>query len=155
MPHFAREVGPDFFEGRHTAGYWFWELERLPESMFPGFEYVDEVWAATRFVTDAIASANQRPVYTVPIPVPVPTIDPSITREQLNLPDAFVFLFVFDFFSVIERKNPIGLVRAFKRAFRPNEGPVLIVKTINGHKCLNDLERLRFEVGSRDRHSCG
>ena len=52
-----------------------------------------------------------------------------------------MFLFIFDFFSIIERKNPIGLVEAFTRAFRPNEGPMLVLKTINGDERLNDLEK--------------
>ena len=31
--------------------------------------------------------------------------------------DAFVFLFLFDFHSFMERKNPLGLISAFKKAF--------------------------------------
>src|SRR5690606_13640789 len=84
-PHFARDTGRGFFKGRHNVGYWFWELEHFPETMYPGFAYVDEVWCATRFITDAVAAANQRPVYTVPVPVPIPETDPSVTRESLGL----------------------------------------------------------------------
>lgn len=149
-PTFAQRTGRGFFDGRYTAGYWFWELERLPETMYPAFAHVDEVWAATRFVTSAIAAAQQRPVYTIPTPVPIPAIDPRATRERLGLPNGFVFLFMFDFFSVIERKNPIGLVQAFSRAFTPNEGPTLVVKTINGSKSLNELEKLRSAAAGRE-----
>ena len=52
-------------------------------------------------------------------------IDPQIDRRRLGLPDAFTFLFVFDFLSVFERKNPLGLIEAFTKAFTPGEGPVL------------------------------
>ncbi len=149
-PAFAQRMGRGFFDGRYTAGYWFWELERLPETMYPAFAHVDEVWAATRFVNGAIASAQQRPVFTIPIPVPVRSIDPKASRELLGLPNGFVFLFMFDFFSVIERKNPVGLVQAFSRAFKPNEGPTLVIKTINGHKRLNELEKLRSASGGRE-----
>ena len=55
-----------------------------------------------------------------------------MTRERLHLPSNFLFLFVFDYFSIIERKNPIGLIGAFDRAFKPGEGPVLVIKSING-----------------------
>ena len=61
----------------------------------------------------------------------------------------FLFLFAFDFFSIIERKNPLGLVRAFTQAFRPGEGPTLVLKTINGEKRLTDLERLRVAAADR------
>ena len=47
-------------------------------------------------------------------------------------PDGFRFLFMFDFFSTIQRKNPVGLIEAFRQAFEPGEGPQLVIKTING-----------------------
>ena len=119
-------------------------------SCIPGSTYVDEVWAATRFVTEAIAAANQRPVFTVPVPIPVPRLIPDVSRARFGLPDGvFVFLFMFDFFSIIERKNPIGLIEAFTRAFQPHEGPILVLKTINGHRRLNDLEKLKHAIGDR------
>ena len=101
-------------------------------------------------VTQAIAAANQRPVFTVPVPIPVPSVDPHVSRARFGLPDGvFAFLFMFDFFSIIERKNPIGLVEAFTRAFQPHEGPILVLKTINGHRRLNDLEKLKHAIGDR------
>jgi glycosyltransferase involved in cell wall biosynthesis len=62
----------------------------------------------------------------------------------LNLPDRFIFLFSFDFLSVLERKNPLGLIKAFTRAFSEREGPVLLIKTINGDKRSLEIEKLRY-----------
>jgi glycosyltransferase involved in cell wall biosynthesis len=59
------------------------------------------------------------------------------------LPSGYVFLFVFDFLSVVQRKNPIGLIEAFRRAFRPKEGPTLVIKTVNGHQRRAALELVR------------
>ena len=146
---FAQEAGPGFFEGRHTVGYWFWELEHFPDTMHAAFDYVDEVWTATRFVASGVRTIGRRPVYTVPPPLSVPRCSPAVTRQSLDLPSGFMFLYVFDFFSILERKNPIGLISAFQRAFRPNEGPVLVLKTINGDSRLNDLERVRAAVQDR------
>ena len=70
-------------------------------------------------------------------------------QEQPALPDGFLFLFVFDFFSVLERKNPLGLIDAFARAFRAGEGPTLVIKTINGDRKLHDLEKLRAAAEGR------
>ena len=148
-PRFARDVGPTFFDGRHTAGYWFWELERFPSSLHGAFAEVDEVWTATRFVASAVAAAGVRPVYRVPLPVRVGAIDPRFDRRHFGLPDSFVFLFAFDFLSVVERKNPFGLIEAFTRAFRPDEGPTLVIKTINGGRCLTELEHVRAAIGER------
>lgn len=146
---FARDVGALFFEGRYTAGYWFWELEDFPAAMHGAFEFVDEVWTATQFVAGGIRAIGRRPVYTIPLPVPVPRCAPNVTRSSLHLPPGFMFLFVFDFFSVLKRKNPIGLIAAFERAFRPGEGPILVIKTINGHMQLVELEKVRAAASGR------
>ncbi len=146
---FAGDVGRGFFQGRHTIGYWFWELDQFPPVMHQAFEYVDEVWAATRFVASGIGAIGARPVYTIPLPVAVPRCSPDVTRRGLNLPEGFLFLFVFDFFSILERKNPLGLIEAFKRAFTPGEGPTLLLKSINGHQQLEDLERVRAAAADR------
>jgi glycosyltransferase involved in cell wall biosynthesis len=53
-------------------------------------------------------------------------------RRRFGLPDnAFVFLFTFDFFSTIQRKNPAAVIAAFRRAFRRDDAAVLVLKSIN------------------------
>jgi glycosyltransferase involved in cell wall biosynthesis len=150
---YAQAAGPGVFSGRYTIGFWFWELEQFPPSMHHAFDFVDEVWAATDFVAGAIRAVTQKPVVTIPLPVRIPERAPELTPERIRirfgLPDRFLFLFMFDFLSIVERKNPLGLVEAFTKAFSPGEGPVLVVKTINGHLRLNELERLRAAVASR------
>jgi len=148
-PEFVRSAGPDFFQRRYTVGYWFWELERFPPTQHAAFDYVDEVWTATGFVASGIRAVGRKPVYTIPLPVPTPKTSPHVTRESLGLPPGFIFLFMFDFFSVLERKNPLGLIAAFERAFRPNEGPTLVLKTINGGTRLTDLEQVRAAARRR------
>jgi glycosyltransferase involved in cell wall biosynthesis len=148
-PQFARHAGREFFAGRHNVGYWFWEIEQFPPEFDAAFDIVDEVWVATEFVARAIRARGRRNVFTVPVPVPVPQRSSGITKHSFGLPDRFLFLLIFDFLSVPERKNPIGLVRAFSDAFAPDEGPVLVLKSINGHLRLNDLERLRAAAADR------
>ncbi len=148
-PRFARDVGHEFFAGRHTAGYWFWEIEQFPDAMRPAFDVVDEVWTATDFIADAVRAANARPVFRIPLPVPVPKYSPAITRARLGLPERFIFLLAFDFLSVVERKNPYGVIEAFTTAFTAEEGPMLVIKSINGDKRLGELERLRAAVSNR------
>ena len=72
-----------------------------------------------------------------------------MTRESLGLPPGFLFLFTFDFFSFLERKNPLAVVESFRRAFDPGEGPLLLLKTINGDKCVSNLERVRAAAADR------
>ena len=148
-PKFASDIGAGFFKGRHTAGYWFWEVEAFPKAMHGAFDIVDEVWTATDFIAAAVRGAGARPVYTIPLPVSVPAYPPALDRAHFGLSDAFTFVFIFDFLSIFERKNPLGLIRAFTSAFAPGEGPMLIVKSINGHLRLAQLERLRAAIGDR------
>jgi glycosyltransferase involved in cell wall biosynthesis/SAM-dependent methyltransferase len=148
-PRFARDVGPDFFKDRYTAGYWFWEVEDFPRSMHAAFDIVDEVWTATDFIADAIRGANAKPVFTIPLPVSTPQFSPALDRSHFKLPQSFVFVFIFDFLSIVERKNPLGVVQAFTKAFAPGEGPTLVVKSINGELRLAELERLRAAAGGR------
>ncbi len=149
LPIFREDAGPAFFEQRYTVGVWFWEVSRFPPVFHNAFDLVDEVWAATSFVRDALAAATSKPVHIVPLPLEMPSAEP-ISREKLGLPDNFMFLFSFDLLSIFERKNPLGVVDAFTRAFDEGEGPILVLKCINGEHDLASLERLRLATARRD-----
>jgi hypothetical protein len=122
---------------QRMIGYWFWELAYIPSGMRSVFDSVDEIWAGSQFVVDAFAAVAPVPVRRVPIPVARPL--PSDRERSSFAPlqgfgDRFVFGVVLDHFSVTERKNPIGTIEAFRRAFAPDEGPVLVVKSMNGDR---------------------
>ncbi len=146
---FATEAGPRFFDGRYTIAQWAWELEEFPRAFWPVIDLVSEVWAVSEFARSAIAAATDKPVLAFPHPIVPPIVDDRIDRAALGLPEGFIFLFCFDLFSVLERKNPLGLIEAFCRAFEPGEGPTLVLKAINGARCLNELEHLRWATRGR------
>jgi glycosyltransferase involved in cell wall biosynthesis/SAM-dependent methyltransferase len=149
LPTFTYDVGPSFFRGRYSVGVWWWEVGRLLETHHDAFEIVDEIWAASDFVASALSAETSKPVLTLPLGVEIPEGAP-VSREQLGLPENFLFLFSFDFLSVFERKNPLDLVAAFKHAFRPGEGPMLLLKSINGDQDLHALECLRAAADRPD-----
>lgn len=147
---FSLSVGPAFFDGRYTIGSWYWETERLPEAMAASRDLVDEIWVPSAYTAAAVrATIDDRPVHVFPHPIRVPDVDHSLRREDLGLPEGFVFFFVFDFLSSIARKNPVGLIDAFSRAFRPDEGATLVLKSINGHLRVLDAERVRLAAAER------
>ncbi|MBW3653001.1 MAG: tRNA glutamyl-Q(34) synthetase GluQRS, partial [Actinobacteria bacterium] len=51
--------------------------------------------------------------------------------------------------STLQRKNPLGLLEAFKRAFAPGEGPHLLLKSFNGDYKPERLVQLREAAGDR------
>jgi glycosyltransferase involved in cell wall biosynthesis len=110
---------------------------------------VDEVWVASDFMRQTFLKVSPKPVFKFRLPVLAPQINASLSRADLQLPDRFIFLFSFDLLSVLERKNPLGLIKAFSSAFSDGEGPVLIIKTINGDKRCLEMEKLRYAARAR------
>jgi glycosyltransferase involved in cell wall biosynthesis len=142
-----------FAATRRMIGYWFWELEHVPLHMRQAIGLVDEIWAGSRFVTDAFAAVSPVPVHHVPIPVAEPRAsgrDRQSFGALADLGERPVFLTVFDHLSVTERKNPLGAIEAFRRAFAPDEGPVLVIKTMNGHQRRPNHQRVLAAADGRD-----
>jgi glycosyltransferase involved in cell wall biosynthesis len=129
LPAFAEARGRDYFEGRYTIGYWTWELSEFPADWRSSFENVDEVWVPSTFALDAIARVATKPVLRIEH-VLEPSAPVSLgDRSNFGLPeDAFLFLFMFDFHSFVERKNPFGLIEAFRRAFTASDNVGLVLK---------------------------
>ena len=146
-----RRLGKKFFRKRYVIGQWFWELEEAPPWFGPAFAHVDELWAPTRFIETMLrkhAPSGVQVKY-VPLPVVTPQVDATLTRSRFGLDDRYMFLFSFDFMSVMKRKNPLGLIEAFTKAFAEGEGPMLVIKAINGDKRLVERNMLRDAVRRR------
>src|SRR5690606_11844699 len=109
--------------------------------------YFDEVWAPSRFVQEAIAMSSPIPVVRIPHAVEV-AADPSLTRKDFGLPDsAFLFLAMYDTYSLPERKNPLGALRAFCQAFAADDMSVRMVLKIN-NSTPEGIRSLKNVIGS-------
>ena len=147
LPALHRTLGPEFFEQRYTIGVWAWEVDVVPPSWDRAFGLVDEIWVYSRYVQEIISNVSPVPVVRIPLPIVAPP--PGGDVAGLHLPEGFAFLFLFDFYSTLQRKNPLGLVEAFTRAFAPGEGPQLVLKSHNGDFKPERLARLREAAGDR------
>jgi glycosyltransferase involved in cell wall biosynthesis/SAM-dependent methyltransferase len=146
LPAFAEQAGPAFFDGRYTVGVWWWELSRFPQQWHGAFDLVDEIWAGSRFVADALSEVAPVPVVVMPLPLaPVRRLPADHARFGLD-PAAFTFLFSYDYNSVFERKNPLGTVAAFRAAFGDDPGVQLVLKCINEDKDEENHDRLRIAI---------
>ena len=127
-------LGRNFFNNRYNILYPFWELAKWPDEWVSVLEIVDEVWAPSRFIQQAIASRTTVPVEYMPVCVTLPSLG-QFDRHYFGLPEnRYLFLFTFDFFSFIERKNPFAAIRAFKKAFPDRSTKVgLVIKVMNGN----------------------
>jgi glycosyltransferase involved in cell wall biosynthesis/SAM-dependent methyltransferase len=148
LPAIAAALGPRFFQGHRTAGLWFWEVSQFPEQWLASFDHLDEVWVASEFIAEALRPVAPIPVKTMRVPVtPLPPAD--LSRAELGMPEGFTFLFVFDYRSVFRRKNPLGLVEAFRKAFEPGAGPSLVIKSIFGEDFPRQRQELADAVADR------
>lgn len=150
LPVFAADAGEAFFARRYTIGLWWWETSEFPEQYHRAFEHVDEVWAGSRFIAEAIAAVSPVPVIHVPIPVAFRTPAP-LKPGELGWPDAFTFLFSWDYNSVFARKNPLATVAAYCAAFTEDDGTALVLKCINAEADpVNHRRVLDAAAGRRD-----
>jgi glycosyltransferase involved in cell wall biosynthesis len=133
MAEARRHMGDAFFAGRYNIASWHWELSRFPEAWLPALESVDELWASSRFIQQALAERARVPVVWMPHPVEVGG-RASAEASDLGLPEGrFLFLTFFDFTSFVARKNPLGAIRAFRAAFPPGAtAPVGLIVKANG-----------------------
>jgi glycosyltransferase involved in cell wall biosynthesis len=144
---------PPFRDHRDATrvGIWYWEVGVFPEALRPAFELVDQVWCASEHVRTALAGWADGKVRKHPLVIEAPTRPPSLLRADLRLPpDRFLFGFAFDYFSVLRRKNPVGLIEAYRRAFGPEDGAALVLKTINEVRGDDAAAVVRAAAGDRD-----
>ena len=136
--------------GVYRVAVWWWELEQLPPEWLDRGRDVDEIWAPTRFIADALRPLG-RPVYAMLPSVRLPAFEPRPKAYFGLSPDKFTFLFVFDMNSRLARKNPLGLIRAFRRAFRRDEPVELTIKVSpQGPYFPDDWRALRSAVAEND-----
>jgi hypothetical protein len=131
MPPVVFHMGRQRYRRAFNIGYWAWELSRLPAEWIKALQYVNAIFVPSEFANRAVSQHTRKPVMTVPHPVTLGPVDSGI-RQSLGIPsDAFLVASVFTFES-FGRKNPIGVVRAFQKAFRANSAAYLVLKASDG-----------------------
>ena len=144
--------GKEFFSRHYNIICPFWELGGFPREWTPALSLVDEVWAPSEFIQKALSVALKTPVLYMPSGITLPAF-PVLGRSYFNIPDdPYVFLFAFDFYSYIDRKNPEAVIRAFRKAFpKGSERVMLVVKTMNADTKDAKWRRLCERVGEDPR----
>ena len=132
----------------YRIGVWAWEVDPVPAEWARVSQVLDEVWVYSRYVAELMGRALPLPVVAMPLPILAREDPPA----ELPAPgsEAFTFLFLFDFHSMVKRKNPLGLIDAFRRAFAPGDGARLVVKSFNGDHRPEDLGEVRRAAAGRD-----
>lgn len=117
-----------FRASAYNIGVWHWELPELPDAWIASAAPLDEIWAPSAFVQSAVSRKVTIPVVHMPQGIEVAEID-ACSPEELGVPRGrFTFLFMFDLDSVVQRKNPLAAVEAFRRAFPHGSSAALLIK---------------------------
>lgn len=133
----AFAYGPDVFTGAYNIGYFFWELNSPAACHYLALEMLDEIWVSSEYGRHIYTREGGIPVSNVGMSFEeVPDIDRARARASVESrircqPTDFVFLAAFDSYSFVQRKNPIGVIRAFQKAFQDEAGVRLLLKTQN------------------------
>lgn len=134
--------------GRYRIGYWAWELPRAPKAWLKAARFFDEIWTPSQFTADSLAGCG------VPVRVmPHPLLEPAARRDHARFgmpPRAVNFLAMADLRSSATRKNPLGAVEAFVRAYPRAQGrAALTVKIVQSGADPAAMERLTEAVAGR------
>jgi glycosyltransferase involved in cell wall biosynthesis len=135
----------------YNIAIWFWEMEKWPDQLTNSLDLAHEYWPCTRIIEQALQGARtirkEQGIETsasTPIIRMPPVMDLGITsqlsdqvgnrqktRELYGLcQESILFNFVFDLNSMIARKNPQAVLKAFQQAFATSEFNVgLVIKT--------------------------
>jgi GT2 family glycosyltransferase/glycosyltransferase involved in cell wall biosynthesis len=132
--------------GTYHIAMWAWETEAVPEDWKEISKQTDEVWATSTYVADSLRRVLDVPVHAIHMGFELGPIA-KVDLATYGVPSgAFVFLFIFDMNSTIARKNPLGLMTAYKQAFQNGENASLIVKTSGGVTHCEDFYLLQKEA---------
>lgn len=126
---------PSGWLGRYRIGYWAYELPIAPRLWSATSIAFHEIWVPSRFVADALSAAGvETPIRVMPHPVAMGGPMPGAARPSFGIPaDAFTVLAIGDLRSSATRKNLLGAIDIYRRAFpTPNGQSALVVKIQSG-----------------------
>jgi glycosyltransferase involved in cell wall biosynthesis len=147
-----KELPGSVKEGRYRIGYWAWELPAFPKHWLEAADELDEVWVPSVFVRDAVRQGTDKPVRLVPHAIVLRPGSRERGRALIGAkPDCLVVLHAFDTRSYLKRKNPVGALRAFKRAFpQPDPAQALLVLKSHGPLDSPAAQALFAEAAERE-----
>ncbi len=140
--------GKKEWKNHYNIAFWLWEMEEFPKQWIPMINQLDEIWTPAEYVSASIRKVTDKPVITIPFAVRAEA-DPAFDRAHFNLPeDRFLYLMMYDSTSISERKNPRGVIQAFKKAFSPEDNVGLVIKISH----VTEQEQKEIEEGLAGYH---
>ena len=173
LTHLHVSIHETTFSQTYSIAVWFWEFDRWPKRLIGAVGLVQEHWPCTELIHRALESDRDslaalpssvddcQPIITIP-----PVVDlggfPAITTREMRAcarnrfglnREAIFFTFSFDLNSMIARKNPEAVIKAFQTAFPIGceNGPAvgLVVKSFPPQETGTPLGASQGDCGLR------
>ncbi len=127
--------------GALNVGFTMFETSRIPPIWVEQCNRMDAIVVPCAWNRDVFVNSG--------VKVPVLVSVPGISVPPLQSPQPFIHKKQYRFYSVFqwsERKNPVGLIKAFYHAFHDNRDVSLTIKSYIREHSLAEAETLRKEV---------
>lgn len=134
----------------HIIGVWAWESDQPAEEFAKCAEFVDEVWAISEYMRPAVEAVGLN-VNVIPHAL-IESVETDEIIEKsildIRLKYSFVVGYILDLRSYIFRKNPAGVIEAFRTAF-PIDGDAALILKVSGVEA-HEIEFLELtKIASR------
>lgn len=151
VPTMLREIGRWRVGHSYNILRTYWELPEAPPEWAGMLKGIHEIWVPNHFVESAFKKIFCGPVKIVPPCVEIETSQ-RFDRTHFGMaPDVFYFMFSFDYFSYPARKNPLGVVQAFLRAFPDRASKVgLVIKSTSAAMLHLEIKSALLEAARHD-----
>ena len=129
----------------YNIGYAAWETSKLP-SVWPSLiNQLSEVWVPSDYNVEVFRNSG--------ITIPIRKIPHAFNIEKKIVGDSLIqrnndqeYVF-YSIFQWLERKNPIGLLKAYLTEFKKEENVVLVIKTfITDHGNQSEVARIKVAI---------
>lgn len=128
----------------YNIAYTAWETSRLPDKWVPLINLMDEVWVPSKWNKEVFAQSGVKiPIVVIPHVIPIPDISNAKTPEISVSPDTYIFYSIFQW---LERKNPVGLLKAYLTEFRPHEKVALAIKSYRIDSSAKEQQVIRDDI---------
>lgn len=111
-------LGRSFLRGRRITAYWAWEKETLPAWWPPLFDTAHQIETPSEFGASVFRKHASLPVLNHPHVLP----PARKVKTEFASNGIVSCLYVCDLAASFERKNPLGVLETFQRAFPPGKG---------------------------------
>jgi FkbM family methyltransferase len=151
VPQVINTLGPEMTTRSYNVLCTYWELPKAPKEWREHLANIDEIWAPNKFIADAFAHIFAGPIIIMP-PAMEDTGGEHPGRAHFGLEEGrFYFMFSFDYYSSPFRKNPLGVLEAFQRAFpRGSENVGLVIKSTGAPDHYPEIKAVIADAMARD-----